>query len=96
MNNSSPASRNLAKYGLLLAFFLYMLYEFVAEFLRGNSEGFTLPILLIGVVILGGGCAFAGVLTLRAWRESQAEAAAAIHDDEEAETVQVDEEAEPQ
>ena len=55
MNNSSPASRNLAKYGLLLAFFLYMLYEFVAEFLRGNSEGFTLPILLIGVVCVGGG-----------------------------------------
>lgn len=96
MNNGSPASRNLAKYGLLLAFFLYMLYEFVAEFLRGNSEGFTLPILLIGVLILGGGCVFAGVLTLRAWRESQAEAAAAIQVDEEAEAIHDDEEAETQ
>ena len=85
MNNSSPASRNLVKYGLLLAFFLYMLYEFAAEFLRGNSDGFTLPIFLIGVLVLGGGCVFAGVLTLRAWRESQAEAAEAIHVDEETE-----------
>lgn len=78
MNNTSPASRNLLKYGLVLAFLLYILYSFVTEYLGGTTEGFTLPIFIIGLVILGGGCAFSGTLTLRAWRESQAEAAAAI------------------
>ena len=78
MNNSSPANKKLLKYGLVLAFLLYTAYELVAEYLSGTSEGFTLPIFVIAMVVLGGGCLFAGILTLRAWRESQAEAAAAI------------------
>jgi len=85
MNNASPATRNLLKYGLVLALLLYILYSFVTEYLGGTTEGFTLPIFIIGLVILGGGSVFAGSLTLRAWRESQAEAAAAIDAAEETE-----------
>ena len=87
MNNTSPATRNLLKYGIVLALFLYLTYSFVAEYLAGTM-GFTLPVFLIGIVILGGGTVFSGVLTLKAWRESQAEAAAAL-DAEEAAKAQL-------
>lgn len=84
MNNPSPATRNLLKYGLVLALLVYLLYEFVMEYIRG-TQGFTLPIFIIGLVILGGGCVFSGTLAARAWKESQEEAAAAIDAAENAE-----------
>ena len=87
MNNASPATRNLLKYGIVLALFLYLTYSFVSEYLAGTM-GFTLPVFIIGMVILGGGTVFSGVLTLKAWRESQAEAAAAL-DAEEAAKAQL-------
>ena len=83
MYNASPASRNLLKNGIVLAFLAYLLYGFVKEYLAGTSEGFTPVIFFIGLAVLGGGCIFAGILTLKAWKDSMAEAAAAIGPDEE-------------
>ena len=54
MNNASAATRNLLKYGIVLALFLYLTYSFVTEYLAGTT-GFTLPVFIIGIVILGSG-----------------------------------------
>lgn len=78
MYNTSTATRNLLKYGIVFVLIAYTLYEFVAEYLGANSVGFTPTVFVIGLIILGGGTLFSGFLALRAWRESQAEAAAAI------------------
>lgn len=78
MNNTTPATRNLMKYGVVLCLFLYLLYSFVTEYLAGTAEGFTPVVFIIGIVILGGGTLFSGVQALHAWKESQKEAAAAI------------------
>lgn len=78
MNNPTPATKNLLKYGIVLALFLYLLYSFVMEYISGTAEGFTPVVFIIGIVILGGGTLFSGVQALHAWKESQKEAAAAI------------------
>ena len=91
MFNTSDASRNLLKYGLVLAFLLYYFYQFVREYFSG-VEGFTLPIFLVGLVIFGGGSIFVGSLTMKAWRESQAEAAKAIEEAEAAQQEETEEE----
>jgi len=78
MNKTSDANRNLLKYGLILALLGYTLYEFVMEYFSGNETGFTPVVFAIGLVILGGGTLFSGVLALRAWKVSQKEAAEAL------------------
>ena len=84
MNTMSDATRSLLKNGLVFAFLGYTLYEFVMEYFRGTSEGFEIWILILGLVILGGGTVFTGLLTLRAWKASQSEAAEAIEAQEQA------------
>ena len=78
MNTMTDATRGLLKNGLVFAFLGYTLYEFVTEYLRGTSEGFAPWIFILGLLILGGGTLFTGILTLRAWKASQSEAAEAI------------------
>ena len=80
---SSEATRSLLKYSVLFAYLAYLLYSFVTEYLRGESVGFTFPVFMIGVLVLGGGTVFLFVMTLRAWKRSQQEAAAAIDAKEE-------------
>ena len=79
MYPTSPTTRNLLKYGLIFALLAYTLYEFVVEYLSGNSAGFTPTVFAVGLVILGGGTLFSGRLALKAWQQSQAEAEAAIN-----------------
>ena len=78
MNQMNETNRNLLKNGIVFALLGYLLYQFVMEYLAGQSEGFTPLVFVIGLVILGGGTLFTGFLTLKAWKVSQAEAAAAI------------------
>lgn len=69
-----------AKGGMLFRLFgiavvLYWLGEMVVNFLKGGPDAPSVTMLIVAIIIMGGGAAFVGFLTWKAWKLEKAAAA---------------------
>lgn len=63
--NNSRAANRIVISGLVFLLLASMLWEIVSAYYRGGSEAPSIPLLIAGIVVLGGGMVFAAVILYR-------------------------------
>ncbi len=76
--NQNPKVKNptamLFMCGIVILAVLYMLWQVVSAYLQGGEGAPSLAVVIIGAVLLVGGCIFIGFLALRLYKQSKEEA----------------------
>lgn len=76
--NQNPKVKNptamLFMCGIVILAVLYMLWQVVSAFLQGGEGAPSLAVVIIGAVLLVGGCIFIGFLAFRLYKQSKEEA----------------------
>lgn len=76
--NQNPKVKNptamLFMCGIVILAVLYMLWQVVSAYLQGGEGAPSLAVVIIGAILLVGGCIFIGFLAFRLYKQSKEEA----------------------
>ncbi len=73
--NQNPKVKNpsamLFLHGIVILVVLYMLWQVVSAYLQGGEGAPSLAVVIIGSLLLLGGCVFVGIMALRLYKQSK-------------------------
>ena len=75
---------------------LYMLWQIIQSYLAQTADSPSLGFLIVAIVLLGGGCAFLGVVTYRNWKKDQDAARMTQEELAQIKALQAEDETEPE
>ncbi len=58
-------------HGIVILVVLYMLWQVVSAYLEGGEGAPSLAVVIIGSLLLLGGCIFVGIMALRLYKQSK-------------------------
>lgn len=78
MNKDSKQIKNpnamLVMHGIVILLVLYLFWQLLRDYLRGGEGAPSLTVLIVGGVLLIGGCGLVAYLALRLYRQAKAQA----------------------